>query len=67
MLYGTAFLQVVEQALGMKKSLPKLSAKALLSSVRKEMKGPRKANSVRVSEARQARKAQAERTGRFND
>ena len=60
------FFQVVEQAVRMKRSLVKLSAKALLSSVRKEMQGPRKANSVRVSEARQAKEVQTKRTERFN-
>jgi hypothetical protein len=50
--------QVLEQTvrMKMKKSLVKLSANALLSGVRKEMKGPRKTNSVRVSEARQAKR-----------
>ena len=64
-LYGTAFLQAVEQPLMMKKSLPESPAEALLSRV-KEMKRPRKAHSGRVSEARQAKKAQTKRTGRFN-
>ena len=65
-LYGTAFLQAVEQPLMMKKSLPESPAEALLSGVMKEMKRPRKAHSVRASEARQAKKAQTKRTGRFN-
>jgi len=60
------FFQVVDQDVRMKKSLVKLSAKALLSSVRKEMKGPRKTNSVRVSEARQTKETQTKRTERFN-
>jgi hypothetical protein len=64
--YGTAFLQVVEQAVRMKKSSVKVSAKALLSSVRKEMKGPRKATSVRASEARQAKEVQTKRTEGIN-
>ena len=66
MLYGTAFLEVGEQAVRMKKSLPKLSAKALLSSVGKEMKAPRKANSVRVSEMKQAKEVRTKRTERSN-
>ena len=64
--YGTVFFQVVDQAVKMKKSLVKLSAKALLSSVRKEMKGPRKANSVRVGEAREAKEVQTKRTEGIN-
>jgi hypothetical protein len=65
-LYGTAFLQAIEQPLMMKKSLPESPAEALLSRVMKEMKRPRKAHSGRVSETRQAKKAQTKRTGRFN-
>jgi hypothetical protein len=60
------FFPVVVQAVRMKKSSAKLSAKALLSSVRREMKGPRKANSVRASEARQAKEVQTKRTERIN-
>jgi hypothetical protein len=51
-LYGTAFPQVPEQAVNVKKAFGKSPGKALLNRLKKEMKTPRKAKSVRVADAK---------------
>jgi hypothetical protein len=54
-LFRTVFPQPYTHAVNMKKTFRRLSDRALLLSVKKEMKRPREANSVRVNDVKQAK------------
>ena len=54
MKYGTAFHQVRGQAVKMKKAFRKSRGETLLARVKKEMKAPRQAKSVRAADAKLA-------------